>query len=130
MFETNSYLTAVHYFGDHSEEPIPADATSPPTAAAATNASWITSSHRSRSPSEQMAKQLLQTRDFRPSTLHQLLDSVIFPAGKRACLGDHSSGFLLGLYSHSNFTGVTYPHVLSRPSIGDYQCRQCLSETR
>ncbi|OLP93808.1 hypothetical protein AK812_SmicGene24243 [Symbiodinium microadriaticum] len=104
MFKGNSFLTAAHFFGDHN-----ADATMPCasfTVPSVSTTSWTTS-QQSTSASESLARQLREARDFSPSTLHQLLDAVDFPVNKRTCLNDGSGGFLLGLYSHGGFTGVT-----------------------
>ncbi|CAE7781718.1 unnamed protein product [Symbiodinium sp. KB8] len=104
MFKGNSFLTAAHFFGDHN-----ADATMPCasfTVPSVSTTSWTTS-QQSTSASESLARQLREARDFSPSTLHQLLDALDFPVNKRTCLNDGSGGFLLGLYSHGGFTGVT-----------------------
>ena len=112
MFETNAFLSAAHHFGDHRETTEPA-APGATTSSTTTAFAWP-SSRTPLPPSEFMAKQLRESRDFRPSTLHQLLDSVNFPSGKRNCLGTKSQGFLSGLYSHGGFSGISKASKLHR----------------
>ncbi|CAE7806594.1 RE1, partial [Symbiodinium necroappetens] len=104
LFQSDNYLTAAHHLGCH-EEDVNAWTTSTTRATSATTSR--TSARRPTLASEHVAKQLLRAQDFRASTLHQLLEAVEFPSNKRNCLDDSSGGFLLGLYSHGNFTGIT-----------------------
>ena len=95
FFENYNYLTVAHYFGDHTT-PEPTD-----------SFGSLVSAVSSPDVAETLSKKLLAQRDFRPETLHQLMGAVTWPRSHRECLEGQGCGFLLGLYSHGNFSGLS-----------------------
>ena len=93
LYDSHCFLTAAHHFGDHTE----------PTS------STTTPSSNAKSPDELLAKNLLEQRDFRHITCHQLLDFLDLKSSNRQCLQNEPQGqaIVLGLYSHGNFHGRT-----------------------
>ena len=103
-FVSNAYLTAAHYFGDHSS-PQASLLLDGPDVGPSSSANLVAT--EKLPASEILAQQLCEHKDFKPETLHQLLDAVKIPKNNRNCFEGNGGGFLLGLYSHGGFSGLT-----------------------